>query len=80
MGKLGDDVKFDPPCQPRACAIQDCLQRSNYNQDKCQKQINALYECCDLFYKRNGDDAQTVSCPKVSLLRLKMKQLAEDGK
>jgi hypothetical protein len=33
------------------------------------RQIDALYECCSLFYKKEGDDASTVSCPKASLLR-----------
>lgn len=32
-------------------------------------QIDALYECCNAFYKKNGDDASTVSCPKANLLR-----------
>jgi len=32
-------------------------------------QIDALYECCNAFYQRQGDDASTVSCPKASLLR-----------
>jgi hypothetical protein len=31
--------------------------------------IDALYECCNAFYKENGDDASTVSCPKAQLLR-----------
>lgn len=33
-------------------------------------QIDALYECCNSFYQKNGDDAKTVSCPKAGLLRL----------
>jgi hypothetical protein len=32
-------------------------------------QIDALYECCNLFYQKNGDEASTVSCPKANLLR-----------
>ncbi|KAK4540571.1 Cx9C motif-containing protein 4, mitochondrial [Oleoguttula mirabilis] len=80
MGKLEEDVKFDPPCHPRACAIQDCIQKNNYDEAKCQKQIDALYECCNLFYQRNGDDASCVSCPKANLLRLKMKQRSEGVK
>lgn len=32
-------------------------------------QIDALYECCNAFYQRNGDDASCVSCPKANLLR-----------
>ncbi|KAK4507702.1 hypothetical protein PRZ48_001437 [Zasmidium cellare] len=58
----------------------DCIQKNNYKEEKCQKQIDALYECCNLFYSKNGDDASTVSCPKANLLRLKMKQRAEGVK
>ncbi|KAF1356848.1 hypothetical protein BDV97DRAFT_374475 [Delphinella strobiligena] len=77
QGKLEADLKVDPPCHPRACAIQDCIQKNNFDEGKCQKQIDALYECCNSFYQQNGDDAKTVSCPKAGLLRLKMKQRAQ---
>ncbi|KAG9639599.1 hypothetical protein KCU95_g10559, partial [Aureobasidium melanogenum] len=63
------DLKTDPPCHPRACAIQDCIQKNGYDESKCQKQIDALYECCNAFYEKNGDSASTVSCPKAGLLR-----------
>ncbi|PSK55393.1 hypothetical protein C1H76_7814 [Elsinoe australis] len=74
---LEADLKTNPPCHARACAIQDCLQKNQYDQDRCKKEVNALYECCNAFYQKEGDDAQNVSCPKASLLRLKMKQIAE---
>ncbi|CAK7231149.1 Cx9C motif-containing protein 4, mitochondrial [Sporothrix bragantina] len=72
--KLETDLATDPPCHPRACAIQDCLTKNGYNQDKCENLIDALYECCQAFYSRNGDKASTVSCPKPDLLRLKLQQ------
>lgn len=46
----------------------DCIQKNNYNEAKCQQQIDALYECCNAFYKKNGKDASCVSCPKPDLL------------
>ena len=52
----------------------DCLQKNSYQESKCQSQVDALYECCNAFYERQGDDAKTLSCPKANLLRLKMKQ------
>ncbi|ATY63049.1 Cx9C motif-containing 4 [Cordyceps militaris] len=70
-----DDVEAKPPCHPRACAIQDCLTKNNYNEARCQDVIKALYTCCESFYERHGDSASSPSCPKPSLLRLKMKQL-----
>ncbi|KAH8697332.1 hypothetical protein BGW36DRAFT_378464 [Talaromyces proteolyticus] len=74
MGQLQEDLAHDPPCHPRACAIQACLSKNSYKEEKCQAQIDALYECCNAFYKEHGDDAKTASCPKASLLRIKMKQ------
>ncbi|OAQ97193.1 hypothetical protein LLEC1_02962, partial [Akanthomyces lecanii] len=75
-----DDVEAKPPCHPRACAIQDCLTKNNYKEAKCQDVVKALYTCCESFYERYGDDASTPSCPKPSLLRLKMKQLDQGNK
>ncbi|KAJ5677150.1 uncharacterized protein N7477_002783 [Penicillium maclennaniae] len=54
-----------------------CLTKNGYNEAKCQAQIDALYECCNAFYQERGDHASVVSCPKATLLRLKMKQRAE---
>ncbi|KAI1660972.1 DUF1903-domain-containing protein [Daldinia decipiens] len=71
---LKEDLESKPPCHPRACAIQDCLGKNSYDEAKCSRYIDALYECCDAFYKKHGDGATSPSCPKASLLRLKMKQ------
>ncbi|KAH8156435.1 hypothetical protein CIB48_g11815 [Xylaria polymorpha] len=37
------------PATPRACAIQG---KNGFNQAKCEHLIDALYECCDAFYKK----------------------------
>lgn len=58
----------------------DCLTKNNYNEAKCQDVVKALYTCCESFYGRYGDDASSPSCPKPSLLRLKMKQLNQGSK
>jgi len=55
----------------------DCLAKNSYNETKCTTQVDALYECCNAFYEKNGEDAKTVSCPKANLLRLKMRQKAQ---
>jgi hypothetical protein len=52
----------------------DCLTKNGYNEARCTKLVDALYECCQAFYERNGDSAATASCPKANLLRLKMEQ------
>ncbi|KAJ5154902.1 uncharacterized protein N7500_010341 [Penicillium coprophilum] len=77
MDNLKQDLSHDQPCHPRACAIQDCLQKNSFDESKCQAQIDALYECCNAFYQERGDQASTVSCPKANLLRLKMRQRAQ---
>ncbi|KAK0656413.1 hypothetical protein B0T16DRAFT_314843, partial [Cercophora newfieldiana] len=69
-----EDLKSNPPCQPRACAIQDCLVKNGYQEKKCEKLIDLLYECCQAFYAKNGDEATSASCPKANLLRLKIEQ------
>ncbi|KAI1807345.1 DUF1903-domain-containing protein [Daldinia bambusicola] len=75
---LKEDLESNPPCHPRACAIQDCLGKNGYNEAKCSRYIDALYECCDAFYRKHGDGATSASCPKASLLRLKMKQRQDE--
>jgi hypothetical protein len=58
---------------------EDCLAKNSYKEEKCKAQIDALYECCNSFYQKNGDHAQTASCPKATLLRLKIKQRAQES-
>jgi hypothetical protein len=58
----------------------DCLAKNSYNEAKCRSQVDALYECCQAFYSKYGDHAKSVSCPKANLVRLKMKQRAEESK
>ncbi|KAJ9157307.1 hypothetical protein NKR23_g133 [Pleurostoma richardsiae] len=55
----------------------DCLSRNGYKEEKCQGLIDALYNCCEAFYNKNGDSATSASCPKPDLLRLKLKQREE---
>ncbi|ODV57832.1 Cmc4p [Ascoidea rubescens DSM 1968] len=62
------------PCKPQACAIQDCLKRTSYNESKCTKLIDKLYSCCSKFYQENGDEAKTVCCPIPRLLKFKIEQ------
>ncbi|KAH6678431.1 hypothetical protein B0J14DRAFT_474324, partial [Halenospora varia] len=58
----------------------DCLAKNSYNESKCQAQVDALYDCCNRFYSRHGGEAKSVSCPQAGLLRLKMKQRAEESR
>jgi hypothetical protein len=51
-----------------------CLAKNSYKEEKCRSEVDVLYDCCNAFYSKYGDDAKSVSCPKASLLRLKLKQ------
>lgn len=59
------------------CDNPDCLARNSYSEAKCQGAVKALYECCQAFYQRYGDEAKSPSCPQPNLLRLKLKQQDE---
>lgn len=71
-----------------ACAIQSCLSRTSYNEQKCQQYVNALYRCCASFYDKaaagsyknlGGADRQDVkkstACPLESIVRRTIKQM-----
>ncbi|KAK0703825.1 DUF1903-domain-containing protein [Lasiosphaeria miniovina] len=74
---IEQDIRSNPPCQPRACAIQGCLTRNGFDEGKCTKFVDSLYECCQAFYANNGDHARSASCPKADLLRLRIEQRRE---
>ena len=71
-----------------ACAIQTCLSRNSYNQAKCEQFVEALYRCCDEFYKavdkqsvtnmagmERPEVLESTACPIRSVVDRKMKQL-----
>ncbi|KAI9226818.1 MAG: hypothetical protein DHS80DRAFT_32378 [Piptocephalis tieghemiana] len=49
------------PCQKEACAIQDCLQAHGYDQEKCQKAVQALKTCCEQI---EAQGLTSHACPK----------------
>ncbi len=61
-------------------SLEDCLTKRSYNEARCRSEIDALYECCNAFYQERGEEAKTPSCPKASVLKLKMKERAGDRK
>ncbi|OHF04332.1 hypothetical protein CORC01_00184 [Colletotrichum orchidophilum] len=74
-----EDLKVNPPCHPRAFELTDCLTKNGYKEEKCQSVILSLYECCEAFYRSNGESAVSASCPKPDLLRLKLMRLREES-
>ncbi|PWZ03686.1 DUF1903-domain-containing protein [Testicularia cyperi] len=79
-----DKDHLDPdhpnPCYPKACAIQSCLQKSGYNQAKCEHLIDDLYRCCVRFYKQRGLKAEADSCPIPSVVERRIKRMEQEGK
>ncbi|EWC44360.1 hypothetical protein DRE_01186 [Drechslerella stenobrocha 248] len=75
---IDEAIRQDPPCYSKACAIQSCIQKNQFDESKCQGQIDALYACCAEFYRQKGADAKSVSCPKPNLLDLKIRQRKEE--
>ncbi|CAG7838154.1 unnamed protein product [Allacma fusca] len=45
--------KSPDECQPWACMIQDCLQKNNYQQEKCEHIIQKMLDCCEFNASRN---------------------------
>lgn len=68
------------PCFPKACAIQSCLQKSGFNQAKCEPLIDDLYKCCALFYKTRGREAEAESCPIPSVVDRRIQRMEQEGK
>ena len=77
---VSDALDSDSPCQPHACAIQTCMQKT-YNQEKCNHLIEDLYRCCAKFYNQKNDQkAKTESCPILPVVRRKLKAMGEEDR
>ncbi|KAN0061122.1 Cx9C motif-containing protein 4, mitochondrial [Thecaphora frezii] len=68
------------PCYPKACAIQNCLQSSGFDQAKCEHLIDDLYRCCSLFYKQRGNHAEADSCPIPSVVQRRIRRMEAEAK
>ncbi|RWS29141.1 uncharacterized protein B4U80_10405 [Leptotrombidium deliense] len=38
--------KVIDPCKSKACDIQTCLQKNNYEEEQCIKEMFVMFECC----------------------------------
>ena len=48
-------AKPKDPCQRQACAIQDCLKKNNYQEEKCQDIIQLMMDCCNTVAKDSSN-------------------------
>ncbi|WVO18626.1 hypothetical protein L204_106345 [Cryptococcus depauperatus] len=69
-------------CQAEACEIQSCIQRNNYDEFKCQAQVEALYRCCLKMYRNaerdNSKAAQSTACPIKEIVERRIKRFEKD--
>ncbi|PWN52892.1 DUF1903-domain-containing protein [Violaceomyces palustris] len=77
--KPGESLDSNP-CHPIACKIQGCLERTGFNQAKCEHLIDDLYRCCAKFYQERGPQAEADSCPLLSVVQRRLKQMEKEGK
>lgn len=71
-----DSDNFNP-CKPIACDIQACIQRNQFQQDRCDYLVKRLYQCCASYYKKYGRESECVSCPKPDALDRKLRDMGE---
>ncbi|KAI9465186.1 DUF1903-domain-containing protein [Lactarius psammicola] len=60
----------DPLCQAEACALQACLSKNTYAQEKCTEKMRNLYKCCQALYDDVTEDrGESSACPMPSVVR-----------
>ena len=74
---VSDALDSASPCNPHACAIQSCMQKS-WDQAKCEHLIDDLYRCCAKFYTARGPRAETESCPLQAVVYRRLKRMGEE--
>ena len=52
------------PCQKYACEVQVCLQRNNYQENKCQETIKNLVKCCQLWGEESFKVCSGIKLPE----------------
>ena len=62
------------PCQKYACELQVCLQKNNYQEDKCQETIKRLVKCC-FTWKEESFKVRTCSIASNSFKKVILKNL-----
>ncbi|KAN0125741.1 hypothetical protein V8E52_000948 [Russula decolorans] len=52
-----------------ACALQTCLSRNTYAQEKCADHMRKLYECCQALYDATEGRGESTACPTPSTVQ-----------
>jgi len=65
----------EDPCQKPACQLQVCLQKNNYQEEKCQKVLQSLVDCCALWNDQSWKVCQGIDYPGKKDLTTKKEKL-----
>ncbi|KAF8504636.1 hypothetical protein F5888DRAFT_1605105, partial [Russula emetica] len=60
-----------------ACALQTCLSRNTYAQEKCAEHMRNLYKCCQALYDATATGegrGESTACPKPSVVQSWLKR------
>jgi hypothetical protein len=60
-----------PPFGPAitACALQSCLSKNTYNQERCDDHLRKLYLCCQGMYVGRKGDSESTACPNANVVQ-----------
>ncbi|KAF8506059.1 hypothetical protein F5888DRAFT_499057 [Russula emetica] len=67
-----------------ACALQTCLSKNTYAQEKCAEHMRTLYECCQALYDATATEARgestATACPAPSVVQSWLKRNSGSAK
>ncbi|KAN0130737.1 DUF1903 domain containing protein, partial [Lactarius tabidus] len=52
-----------------ACALQACLSKNTYAQEKCTEKMRNLYKCCQALYDATEDSGVSSTCQMPTVVR-----------
>ncbi|KAI9511440.1 hypothetical protein F5148DRAFT_975039, partial [Russula earlei] len=56
-------------CFLTACALQACLSKNTYSQEKCAEHMRDLYKCCQTLYDATDGHGESTACPMPGVVR-----------
>ncbi|KAI0001033.1 hypothetical protein BJV77DRAFT_938856, partial [Russula vinacea] len=63
-----------------ACALQTCLSKNTYSQEKCAENLRNLYECCQALYDAIESRSESTACPAPSVVQAWLKAHSQNAK
>ncbi|KAF8483683.1 hypothetical protein DFH94DRAFT_626015, partial [Russula ochroleuca] len=63
-----------------ACALQACLSKHTYSQEKCAEDLRNLYKCCQALYDATESRGESTACPTPRVVQAWLKANSESAK